>query len=125
MVDCCAKKRGVVYARAYGWNDENIEQQIKVCREKMKADGVEEVHSPITDCGSGIYFQRAGLAEVLKLAKNESFDRLYVSHMDRIGRNSGQILDFLSKLRSHDITIVTPSQVFDANELDNLISMVV
>jgi predicted site-specific integrase-resolvase len=125
MVDCCAKKRGVVYARTNRWNDNSIEQQIKVCREKMKADGVEEVHPPMTDCGSGMDFQRAGLAEVLKLAKNESFDRLYVSDIVKIGRDAVQLLYFLWKLRSCDITIVTLSQVFDANELDNLISMVV
>jgi DNA invertase Pin-like site-specific DNA recombinase len=121
MVDCCAKKRGAIYARANRWKAENIAHQIKICREKMKADDVEEVHPPITDCGSGSDFQRAGLAEVLKLAKSGSFDRLYVSDVDRIGRGLLHLIGFLVKLRSHAITVVARSQVFDIKKLLELI----
>ena len=124
------KKRGVIYAKVNKNTSTHdtfhtIQHQISQCREKMKSDNVEEVHPPITDVTSGKNSQRTGLEEVLKLAESKSIDYLYISEIDRIGRDSQQLLDFILKLRSHDVTIVTPFETLDIKKLSDLIHIAV
>jgi DNA invertase Pin-like site-specific DNA recombinase len=88
----------------------------------MKADSVEEVHAPITDLVSANDTQSSGLMEVLKLAENKSIDFVYTSGLDRLSRNSMVLLNFLSKLRGYNVTVVTPFQIFDTKKLEDLMS---
>ncbi|MGA3110960.1 MAG: recombinase family protein [Candidatus Bathyarchaeia archaeon] len=121
-IDNSANKKGVIYAKAKSVAYESIDSQIKLCREKMKADSVEEVHAPITDLVSANDTQSSGLMEVLKLAENKSIDFVYTSGLDRLSRNSMVLLNFLSKLRGYNVTVVTPFQIFDTKKLEDLMS---
>lgn len=124
-IDNSANKKGVIYAKAKSGASESINSQIKLCREKMKADTVEEVHAPITDPVSANDTQSSGLMDVLKLAENKSIDFVYTSGLDRISRNSMVLLNFLSKLRGYNVTVVTPFQIFDIKKLEDLIFIAV
>ena len=124
-IDDSVNKRGVIYARAKSGASESIDSQIKLCKEKMKADNVKEVHAPITDLISAKDTQSSGLMEVLKLAENRRIDFLYTSGLDRISRDSLLLLHFLSKLRGYNVTVVTPFQIFDIKKLEDLMSMAV
>lgn len=99
------KKRGIVYARVNRCEEDNLGAQILACQAKMKTDMVEEVHAPITDIGSGMNFERSGLEELQELAKSRSIDYLYISDLDRLGRNILKTLQILKCLKESNVTV--------------------
>lgn len=101
------KKRGVVYARVNENARSSLIRQIAICQEKMKAEMVEEVHTPIIDVGSGMSSKRPGLEELQKLAKSRSIDILYVYDLARLSRNMFIILQLVQNIERSDILVNT------------------
>jgi len=105
------KKRGVIYARVsteeQRKSGHSLPSQIALLEEKMKKDGVEAVHSPITDVDSGRNFEREGLKELLKLAESRSIDYVYVYDLDRLGRNVVETPYLMYKLKEMGVIVRT------------------
>lgn len=101
------KKRGVVYARVNKCAQDNLGPQILACQAKMKNEMVKEVHAPIIDIGSGTNFEKSGLEELQELARSGSIDYLYISALDRLGRDSLKTLQILKCLEESDVTVKT------------------
>jgi DNA invertase Pin-like site-specific DNA recombinase len=116
------KKRGVVYARAKE-NVYGLVSQILMCQEAMKNDMVEEVHPPIKDVASGKSLQRAGLEELQKLTKNRSIDYLYVTTIDRLGRDTVKTLQLLQSLKESGVIVKTTDGEFTFSGLAHIGSM--
>jgi len=111
MSNSSNKKRGVIYARVsteeQRKSGHSLPSQIALLEEKMKKDGVEAVHPPITDVDSGRNFEREGLKELLKLAESRSIDYLYVYDLDRLGRNVVETPYLMYKLKEMSVIVRT------------------
>jgi DNA invertase Pin-like site-specific DNA recombinase/transposase-like protein len=105
------KKRGVIYARVsteeQKKNGHSLPSQIRLLEEKMRNDGVEPVHSPITDIESGRNFERKGLKELLKLAETRSIDYVYVYDLDRLGRDVVETPYLMYRLKEFGVIVRT------------------
>jgi DNA invertase Pin-like site-specific DNA recombinase len=75
----------------------------------MSFDGLEEAHAPVTDIASGNDFSRVGLSGVLKLALSGSIDWIYVSELDRLGRDLIETPRLLHCLKDSGVIVRTAS----------------
>jgi DNA invertase Pin-like site-specific DNA recombinase len=89
----------------------------------MKNDQVEEVHPPIGDIASGKNHKRCGLQKLQQLAENRKIDFLYVSTIDRLGRETVKTLQLLKSLAEADVTVKTVDGEFSFSDLFNIGSM--
>ena len=60
------------------------------------------------DMGSGLNLSRSGLQEAEKAASENQMDVLLVKRLDRIGRDTAQVLEFLRGLDQLGIVIYSP-----------------
>lgn len=60
------------------------------------------------DIGSGLDFDRAGLAEVMNAAGDGRMDVLLVKKLDRLGRDTAELLEFLRGLDQLAIELYSP-----------------
>jgi DNA invertase Pin-like site-specific DNA recombinase len=60
------------------------------------------------DLGSGLNLSRSGLQETEKAANENQMDVLVVKRLDRIGRDTAQVLEFLRGLDQLGIAIYSP-----------------
>jgi hypothetical protein len=60
------------------------------------------------DIGSGLDYDRAGLAEVMKAAGDDRMDVLLVKKLDRLGRDTVKLLEFLRGLDQLGIELYSP-----------------
>jgi DNA invertase Pin-like site-specific DNA recombinase len=113
-------RRGIIYARVSTEEQQksgySIPSQIKLCREKMKIDGVEEVHEPIIDVDSGRDFERKGLKEVVELAYAKRFDLLYVLDLDRLGRHVAETPYLMWNLKENGVIVSDIKQEYNFDD---------
>ncbi len=67
-----------------------------------------EVVGTSEDTGSGLDFDRAGLAEVMRAAGEGEFDVLLVKRFDRIGRDAAKTLEFVRGLEQFGARLYSP-----------------
>lgn len=60
------------------------------------------------DIGSGLDFDRAGLAEVMKAAGDGKMDILLIKKLDRLGRDTAKLLEFLRGLEQLGVELYSP-----------------
>ena len=60
------------------------------------------------DIGSGLNFDRAGLAEAMKAAGDGKMDVLLVKKVDRLGRDTAKLLEFLRGLEQLGVELYSP-----------------
>ncbi|MBU7008704.1 recombinase family protein [Phosphitispora fastidiosa] len=60
------------------------------------------------DIGSGLDFERVGLAEVMKVAGDGRMDVLLVKKLDRLGRDTAKLLEFLRGLEQLGVKLYSP-----------------
>jgi DNA invertase Pin-like site-specific DNA recombinase len=109
MPDSLPKKRGVILVRVSGFDQQktgySMPSQIRRVREKMKNDGVEEVHEPIEDVESGRNpnSERKGLKTLMNLACNRFIDYVYVYDLDRLGRHYAETPYLMYTLKEYSV----------------------
>src|SRR5512134_101186 len=85
--------RAVVYARYSSdkQSDRSIEDQVRLCRERIAADGhtVTEVYSD--HAISGATLLRPGIQAVMQDAARGKFDLVYAEALDRISRDQEEV----------------------------------
>jgi len=102
-------KRGVIYAWA-NWREKreiahNLRRQVELLKEKMKRDCVEEAENPIEDVSLGLNFGRKGLKRVLEITSAKRVDCIYVSSLDRLGRQVFETRHFIYRLNLEGIIV--------------------
>jgi hypothetical protein len=60
------------------------------------------------DIGSGLDYDRAGLAEVMKAAGDGKMDILLIKKLDRLGRDTAKLLEFLRGLDQLGVELYSP-----------------
>jgi len=103
------KKRGVIYARVSTEEQRkggySLSSQIRLLREKMKSDNIEEVHEPIIDADSGKDFERKGLKKIWELVNAKLIDYVYVYALDRLGRHVAETPYLMWSLKEEGVIV--------------------
>jgi DNA invertase Pin-like site-specific DNA recombinase len=122
MSDNLVKKRGVILVRVSGDDQEktgySMPSQIRLVREKMKNDGVEEVHEPIEDVESGRNpnSERRGLKTLMELAFNKLIDYVYIYDLDRLGRHYAETPYLMYSLKEYGVIVRDIKEEYNFND---------
>jgi site-specific DNA recombinase len=101
--------RAVIYARYSSdkQSDRSIEDQVRLCRERIAVDGhtVAEVYSD--HAISGATLLRPGIQAVIEDASRGKFDLVYAEALDRLSRDQEDMAGFFKRMRHADVRIIT------------------
>ena len=106
------KKRVSLYARYSSdlQSDASIEDQLRLCTEKSKAENWKIVNC-YTDAGiSGASLMRPGIQSLLSAAMNGEFDILLTEALDRLSRDQEDIAGIYKRMEFAGIKIITLSE---------------
>jgi len=113
-------KRGVIYVRVSTEEQRrsgySIPSQIKLLREKMKNDNVEEVHEPIIDSDSGKDFEREGLRKIWELVYAKLIDYIYLYDLDRLGRHVAETPYLMWTLKENGVIVRDIKQEYNFDD---------
>lgn len=119
----------VIYTRVSSWGQVNGGKSLPFQEKELMGKAEENLASKIyfiSDAGkTGKDFSHRKLGIILQLAAAGKIEKLYVSGVDRIGRNAFELLCFVFQLRLYDVTIVTPVEEFNVKKLISLITLAV
>ena len=103
-------KRVAIYARYSSdlQREASIEDQVRVCRERIEREGgtIVEVYSDAAISGSRAT-NRPALQRLLADAKDKRFDELWAEALDRLSRDQEDVAGLFKRLRHADVRIVT------------------
>ena len=100
----------MIYTRA-STVSQNIEQQLFTSREVANRNG--EIVSEFTDIISGVTDSRPGLDACLLAARQKKFDVLYCYSIDRLGRNTKNLISVVELLQQLSIDLFFYREVID------------
>lgn len=114
-----SKKRVVLYYR--GANEKDYEIQKKQLQQYVAKENCEIV-AEIKDAACEQLFERAGIQEILQLAKGRAMDEVVAVCLSRFSRDHTQFLRFNEMMRSENVIVKTPEGDWwsDRYELDRL-----
>lgn len=100
----------------------SIEGQITELEAIAEDLGIRLPYDPFIDkAETGRNFDREGIQNVFRTAREEDIDYLLIEKVDRIGRNAPQTLYFISVLqRQCGVTLITPNGERDVSEVEGL-----
>jgi site-specific DNA recombinase len=102
--------RAVIYARYSSdlQSEASIEDQIRLCRERVEQDNgtVVDVYSDYAISGGSVR-NRPGMQALLDQAKTGKFDHVVAEALDRVSRDQEDIAAIYKRLRHSDIRLVT------------------
>src|SRR6478735_9673146 len=101
--------RAVIYAR-YSTDLQSassIDDQVRLCRERLERDGHELVELYSDRAVSGATLIRSGVQLLMQDAGHGRFDLVYAEALDRISRDQEDAAGFFERMRFADVTIVT------------------
>jgi DNA invertase Pin-like site-specific DNA recombinase len=99
--------------------------------QKEAFDKMKEMHKPIiiygfTDPGkSGEDFDKRKINSIMKLAEEGLIDELWITWINRLGRNCRKLLLFCLNLFEEGVTIRTPEKQFDLKDLSSLLVLTI
>jgi site-specific DNA recombinase len=101
--------RAVIYAR-YSTDLQSaasIEDQVRLCRERLERDGHDLVKIYSDRAISGATLLRPGVQLLMQDATGGAFDRVYAEALDRISRDQEDAAGFFKRMTFAEVTIVT------------------
>jgi DNA invertase Pin-like site-specific DNA recombinase len=101
--------RAVIYAR-YSTDLQSaasIEDQVRLCRERLERDGHDLVKIYSDRAISGATLLRPGVQLLMQDATGGAFDRVYAEALDRISRDQEDAAGFFKRMAFAEVTIVT------------------
>jgi site-specific DNA recombinase len=101
--------RAVIYAR-YSTDLQSaasIDDQVRLCRERVERDGHELVRVYSDRAISGSSLLRPGIQSLMQDAGRREFDAVYAEALDRISRDQEDAAGFFKRMRFAAVTIVT------------------
>lgn len=110
------QKENFLYARVSSKKQlEDLHRQIQYLRQSPFSH-----YTLITDCASGINFQRKGLKTILESAFRENIGHVVVAHKDRLCRFAFDLINWIISSRGGEIIILDESNSqSDNDELAN------
>jgi site-specific DNA recombinase len=101
--------RAVVYARFSTelQSASSLDDQIRLCRERVEQDGHELVNVYKDRAISGASLMRPGIQSVLQDARRGAFDLLYAEALDRVSRDQEDVAGVFKRLLFADVKIIT------------------
>src|SRR5512145_1600728 len=101
--------RAVIYARFSTdlQNAASIDDQVRVCRERIERDGHVLVRVYEDRAISGTSLARPGIQSLIADVAKNQFDIVYAEGLDRISRDQEDVAGVYKRLRFADIRIVT------------------
>ncbi len=101
--------RAVIYARysTYLQNAASIDDQVRLCRERIERDGYEVAHVYSDRAVSGASMMRPGIRSLMQDASRREFDFVYAEALDRISRDQEDIAAIFKRLCHNEIVIFT------------------
>jgi len=101
--------RAVIYARFSTdlQNAASIDDQVRVCRERIGIDGHALVRVYEDRAISGTSLARPGIQSLMADVTKDQFDIVYAEGLDRISRDQEDVAGVYKRLRFADIRIVT------------------
>jgi site-specific DNA recombinase len=103
-------KRAVIYSRFSSdlQSDRSIDDQLALCREISKRDGMKIVAEYEDRARSGASMHgRTGISKILEAATAKMFDVLIVESLDRISRDQADTASIFKTLNFHGVRILT------------------
>jgi site-specific DNA recombinase len=103
--------RAVIYARFSTdlQSAASIEDQVRICRERIEQDGHQMVHIYMDQAISGANI-RPGMQSLMADAANGKLDFVYAEALDRISRDQEDVAGIYKRLRFADVRIITLSE---------------
>jgi site-specific DNA recombinase len=101
--------RAVIYAR-YSTDLQSaasIEDQVRLCRERLERDGHDLVKIYSDRAISGATLLRPGVQLLMQDATGGAFDRVYAEALDHISRDQEDAAGFFKRMAFAEVTIVT------------------
>ncbi len=104
--------RAAIYARYSSdlQSPTSIEDQIRLCEERVCADGGKTVQSYTDHAISGASLVRPGIQMLLQDAADGKFDVVYAEALDRLSRDQEDIAAVYKRLKFADVNIITISE---------------
>lgn len=104
-------KKAVIYCRSANDSEGgiNIIAQEKICKDAAERDGY-EVSEAISEIGSGIDPKRKGFRKLVTLITKKKVDAVYVLNLERIARNTSDLMKFQQLLKKHKVEIITGNE---------------
>jgi site-specific DNA recombinase len=117
-------KKGVGYVRVstrrQAREGESVEAQLEEMMELAKSRGISTLYIFI-DAKSGKNFSGRKLEAIRQLAELGEIDEFMVRDVDRIGRESFELLGFIMQLRAFNVLTVTPREEIDVKRLEDMV----
>ena len=104
--------RAVIYAR-YSTDLQSassIDDQVRLCRERIEQDGHELVQVYTDRAVSGATLIRNGIQLLMQDANQDDFDLVYAEALDRISRDQEDVAGFFKRMAFADVAIVTMAE---------------
>jgi DNA invertase Pin-like site-specific DNA recombinase len=101
--------RAVIYAR-YSTDLQSatsIDDQVRLCRERLERDGHELVQVYNDRAISGATLMRPGIQLLMQDAARGAFDIVYAEALDRISRDQEDAAGFFKRIRFAGVSIIT------------------
>ncbi len=101
--------RAVIYAR-YSTDLQSassIDDQVRICRERIEQDGHELVQVYSDRAVSGATLIRNGIQSLMQDANQDDFDLVYAEALDRISRDQEDVAGFFKRMVFANVTLVT------------------
>lgn len=107
------KTKVAIYART-NYRQEGSDQQLKAIRAYCEKNG-KEIYAEYVDEGvSGVSMEgRHSLQRMLKDAENQEFHEVIVWKLNRLARNTLDVMSILHKLDEHSISFQSVTENFD------------
>src|SRR5215207_9439550 len=101
--------RAAIYARFSSdrQRDASIEDQVRLCRERLERDGHVLVQTYVDRAQSGASMLRGGLQALIEDAMAAKFDVVVTEALDRLSRDQADIAGLFKRLSFAGVTIVT------------------
>jgi DNA invertase Pin-like site-specific DNA recombinase len=105
------KKYAVIYCRVASAPQvrggiDSLAGQEKMCRDKLRRDGLHLV-GVIHDRGeSGMNLKRKGIRKLISLVQDKKIDAVYTTDWTRFARNSGDYLMLREFFRRHGVQVI-------------------
>ncbi len=112
--------RAAVYARFSSENqrEQSIEDQIRVCKEFAKRDGISvlETHIYFDEAQSGSIRERPGLEALKRAAEDKQFDCVLVDDSSRLSRDNQHFNTLLCLFQFWGVSLISVSDGLDMRE---------
>ena len=108
--------RTTIYARTASPSETALDWQVQVLQGLASYLGLNVTHI-IRETSSGLDFKRQGLNELMCLTKQHEIDTILMTNLDRIGRDTLEVLAVLETFDNHGVKLII--QGGDTVEVNN------